>query len=445
MPIEHCPLLAGDPSRTLVWRDGRPVSAGDFLAHALSLARALPDAPHLINLCEDRGHFLVGFCAALIAGRISLLPPSRAPLVVADICAAYAPAAVIDDAMVAAAATNLGAIDASAIPVIDPERVVVIGFTSGSTGTPKANPKTWGAFAGSTRLNKAAFERHGQPPMSVLATVPSQHMYGMETCVLLPVLGDIAVSTDRPMFPQDLADALHRLPGQRLLVTTPVHLRAFVDAGIDYPSPALIVSATAPLSTELAAAAERVFRAPLLEVFGSTETCVIGHRRTAESALWQLYPQLRLEPTANGTRVHAPYFGAPVLLQDHVRMVDEAHFVVEGRSEDMIEIAGKRASLGDIGTRLMALPGIADATVVQAGVSGVGSVQRIVAFVVMSDGDVAIDDADILARLRSSLDPVFLPRRIFRIDRLPRNETGKLRRDTLMAVLDALTRDESIA
>ena len=441
MPIENLPLLAGDLSRTLVWRDGKPISAGDFLAHATALARSLPDAPYVVNLCEDRGHFLVGFCAALIAGRISLLPPSRAPQAVAEITAAYAPATVLDDAMVAAAVSKQasGAMDA---PSIDPARVVVIGFTSGSTGTPKANPKTWGAFAGSTRLNKAAFERFGQPPMSVLATVPSQHMYGMETCVLLPVLGDIAVSTDRPMFPQDLVDALDRLPGQRLLVTTPVHLRAFVDADIDYPAPALIVSATAPLTTELAIAAERAFKAPLLEVFGSTETCVIGHRRTAGSEAWQLYPQLRLEPIADGTRVHAPYFHPPVLLHDHLRMIDDDHFVVEGRSADMIEIAGKRASLGDIGSRLLALPGIADAAVLQACESGPGNVQRIVAFVVMKASHAHLCDADIVGGLRESLDPVFLPRRVFRIDRLPRNETGKLRRDTLLSVLDALTRDD---
>jgi acyl-coenzyme A synthetase/AMP-(fatty) acid ligase len=59
-------------------------------------------------------------------------------------------------------------------------------------------------------------------------------------------------------------------------------------------------------------------------------------------------------------------------------------------------------------------------------------VQRIIAFVVAP----GLDDAAIMAALRESLDPVFLPRRLVRVDALPRNDTGKIRRDALLALLD---------
>src|SRR3546814_2120764 len=103
----------------------------------------------------------------------------------------------------------------------------------------------------------------------------------MEMSVLLPLLGNVAVHVARPFFPQDVADALAEAKAPRLLVTTPVHLRALVEAGVSLPPMAGIVTATAPLPQPLAAAAEARFGCEVREVFGSTETCIIARRRTA--------------------------------------------------------------------------------------------------------------------------------------------------------------------
>ena len=73
-------------------------------------------------------------------------------------------------------------------------------------------------------------------------------------------------------------------------MTTPVHLRALVASGIALPPLAGIVSATAPLSRELAAAAEARFGCEVRELFGSTETCVIARRRTAREDAWTPLP-----------------------------------------------------------------------------------------------------------------------------------------------------------
>lgn len=432
------PALAGAAGRPVLYRAGEPLPAGRFLAQARALAARLPPTPYLINLCEDRGHFLVAFCAALLSGRTTLLPPARTERVVAEIADAWTPASRIDDAWVAATCAEAGdaSEDPAGLPGIPGDRVVAIGFTSGSTGRPRPNPKTWGAFAGTTARNEALLRSLGTAPnaaFNLLATVPSQHMYGMETCVLLPVLGEVAVAVERPLFPQDLAQALADLPPPRLLVTTPVHLRALAGAGIAYPPVAAVVSATAPLDAALARHAEQVFAAPLVEVFGSTETCVIGHRRPTVDPFWQPYPGLRLRPCDEGTRVEASWLPAPVLLQDHLCFADDGRFQVVGRCQDMVEIAGKRASLGDITCRLLAIPGIEDAIVFQAPQPDAAGVCRIEAALVAG----AVSDATVLAELRASLDPVFLPRRLHRLARLPRNETGKLCREALLAGLAA--------
>src|SRR5690606_32541946 len=124
----------------------------------------------------------------------------------------------------------------------------------------------------------------------VVATVPPQHMYGMEMSVLLPLVGGVAVHGARPFFPVDIAAALADAPRAPLLVTTPVHLRALVESGVSLPALAGIVTSTAPLPQPLAAAAEAAFGCEVREMFGSTETCIIARRRTACEEAWTLLP-----------------------------------------------------------------------------------------------------------------------------------------------------------
>ncbi|RBL52402.1 AMP-ligase, partial [Xanthomonas oryzae pv. oryzae] len=47
----------------------------------------------------------------------------------------------------------------------------------------------------------------------------------------------------------------------------------------------------------------------------------------------------------------------------------------------------------------------------------------------------SLDEAQVLAALRVSVDPVFLPRRLRKVAALPRNETGKLPRDVVLGLL----------
>ena len=120
-------------------------------------------------------------------------------------------------------------------------------------------------------------------PFTVVATVPSQHMYGFETTVMLPLQGYCAVQCDRPFYPEDVRRTLARTPEPRLLVTTPVHLRSFAEFSGTMPPVNGILSATAPLTQKLAAACEMKFSAPLTEIFGCTEAGIIATRRTAHA------------------------------------------------------------------------------------------------------------------------------------------------------------------
>ncbi|WP_139115857.1 AMP-binding protein, partial [Xanthomonas translucens] len=262
-PLLH-PLAVGDLHRPLAYAGGQHIDLATFLGHVRGLAAVLPPGRHALNLCEDRYRFMVAFCAVALRGQTSLLPSSRAPAVVVEVQRSHADSYCLGDLLLPEPPPRywqlpepLPSLD-GAMPQLADDALVAIGFTSGSTGAPKPNPKTWGNFLTSTRQDLLAlvglWDADAVP--QVVATVPPQHMYGMELSVLMPLVTPLAVHAGRPFFPDDVARALAQVPAPRLLVTTPVHLRALVDSGVVLPPLAGIVSATAPLAQELAAAAE---------------------------------------------------------------------------------------------------------------------------------------------------------------------------------------------
>lgn len=435
---ERVALVVGAQARLLAYAHDDAIAQSRFEREVRALAAALPTARYAINLCEDRYRFLVAFCAAALRGQTTLLPSSRAPAVIGDALAQHADSYCLGDLPLDPPPPQYWRLPETlaqtegAPPTIAHDALVAIGFTSGSTGQPKPNPKTWRAFRASTAQNLAALADLLAPNRitPLVATVPPQHMYGMEMSVLLPLLGPVAVHAARPFFPSDVAQALADAPAPPLLVTTPVHLRALVESGIVLPPLAGIVSATAPLTQELALAAETHYGCEVREVFGSTETCVIARRRTAHELAWTPLPGVRVSPQPDGTAVHAPHLPEAVVLADLMEVGADGRFVLRGRSADLLEIAGKRASLGDLTRKLLAIDGVEDGAVFQLDAAE-GAVRRIAALAVAP----GLDEAGILHALRASIDPVFLPRPLRIVEALPRNETGKLPRDRLLQLL----------
>ena len=431
-------MASGEDARAIVFDGQGAVPLARFLAQVRGVAAMLPAGVHAINLCEDRYRFLVAFCAVAARGQTSLLPPSRAPAAVDEVLAQHPDSYCIGDAALSPAPARYLQLPATlperdgTMPLLADDALVAVGYTSGSTGRPQPNPKTWGSFRRSTAQNLAALSDLWADAgrAHVVATVPPQHMYGMEMSVLLPLLGPVAVHAARPFFPEDIAQALRQAEAPRLLVSTPVHLRALLASDVALPPLRAIVSATAPLSAELAAQAEARYGCEVRELFGSTETCVIARRRTARERAWTPLPGVRVAPQPDGASVRAEHLAGPVTLADLVEVHADGSFELRGRNADLLEIAGKRASLGDMTRKLLAIPGVEDGVVFQ--LEG-GGVRRIAALAVAP----SLDEAAILAVLRRSIDPVFLPRPLRCVPALPRNETGKLPRALLAALLQA--------
>ena len=436
------PWLAGAATRALIWRDGRAIDLGAFAAQAEIVAAALPGpASAIINLCAGRYAFLLAFAAALRVGRPTLLLPARTPAALAEVRQAWPGALTLHEP---GAAHDLGGLQMDALGstapargtsarsmvLLDATRVALVGHTSGSSGAPQPQRKTLRALWASNAANQTRLAAELGPHFNILATVPPQHMYGIEMSVLLALLGGGAVADAQPLLPADVVAELRKLPAPRLLVTTPLHLRALLDAGLELPCEA-IVSATAPLEPALARAAEAHTGAPLIEVYGSTETCVVATRRPAHEPLWTPYPGVDMQSAPDGVRIEAPQLFAPVLLGDLVERQSDGRFALVGRVSDLIEIAGKRASLGDLTRHLLAVPGVEDAAIIQHEDVDSSGVRRLAALVVAP----GTSTAAIMAALRASFDPAFLPRPLKRVPRLPRNALGKLPRAALLDLL----------
>jgi len=436
---ETAPLISNhSPQAPLLWHLGKAISAGAFLAQARALADRLPVAGPVFNLCEDRYAFMLAFAAALLRGHTSLLPPNRSVQVIREIAADYPGSCILHDQNDSPPdLPSLRVELADAEPVTDLAAAVIprsllaaLVFTSGSTGRARPNAKTWDSLCRSNNLAVACFLADLGQPANIIATVPPQHMYGLETSVLMPWQGGAAVHSGRPFFPADVRDALQQVAAPRVLVTTPVHLRACVKTGIRPPPMSFIISATAPLAPELAREAEDLFDAPVREIYGCTEVGSMASRRTLDGATWQLYEGMSMELREGRAWVSGPQLATPVALQDVIELIDDRHFILRGRDSDMLNIAGKRASLADLNCRLQEIEGVVDG-VIFLPESGGTPAARVAALVVAP----TLTRESLLAALAEKMDPAFLPRPLLLVDTLPRGETSKLPRQALEEML----------
>jgi acyl-coenzyme A synthetase/AMP-(fatty) acid ligase len=434
------PLVCPDAlQRPLLLSKSNSLSFSEVLYRSRKLADTLPDMTFCILCSEGLDHFIYGWLAALMRGQTLLLPPSRAPVVVEEIHKRYPESyclnKVQDDVpgvpgLASHWLEDLDGTDAGLVQLPESHLAAVV-FTSGSTGQPEPNRKYWGDLV---RGSRALQLRLGITADSrILATVPAQHMYGLETSVLAPLLTGASVHAEPLFFPADIHQSVAGFPAPPVLVTTPLHLRTLVNAELEWPPLQMLLSATAPLERRLARAAEACFQAPVMEVFGCSEAGSFSSRRTARETDWQLYDTVSMRQDGDSISIKADYLPVPVRLSDRLERKGNRHFRFLGRQQDMIKVAGKRISLVELNHRLLQVPGVVDGVfLLQA--PGADSNQRLMALVVAPD-----TPADgIRRKLAELIDPVFLPRPLRKVEMLPRTAAGKLPRAALEALLEEL-------
>jgi len=436
---------AGD---AVAYRNGQTLTAARFLADAERVAAQLPQRRHVVNLCVDRYRFSVGLIAALLRDQVSLLPPNQTPDMLRQLQRDYGGLYALSDSPQKAAdmehvvygeeSAPPPALRPFVVPGFAERQVAAIAFTSGSTGAPTPHIKTWGALARGASAEVERFALHLGNRAGLVGTVPAQHMFGLESTVLMALRGGLAMHAGRPFYAADVADALAELPGDRVLVTTPVHLRVLLNEDIPLPQLRLIICATAPLSPQIAAQVEARYAAPVHEVYGFTEAGMVATRHTVLGPAWRCLDSVRLRRDGDVYRVAGGHVEHEVAFNDLIEARSDDAFVLRGRHADLVNIAGKRTSLAHLNHHLTSIEGVRDGVFLMPDENADG-VTRLIAFVVAP----TMKSEVLLSALRARIDAVFLPRPLFFVDALPRNATGKLPRESLLRLAQACADNNS--
>ena len=208
----------------------------------------------------------MGLGASLVSGKVSLLPSTRTPAVMRQL-QAFAPDVVCltDEAdcdidlprvRLPAPAPAPTAPAAAPVPQIEREAHAAWVFTSGSTGAPVPHRKTFGGLMRDVGEEAQRLGLLDGRAHAIVATVPPQHMYGLESSVLVALASGNALCAERPFYPADICAVERASKPMRGVLTT-------VAAAMTVEAPSMRrLPGTSPICTQRRSRAGR--RAPRL-------------------------------------------------------------------------------------------------------------------------------------------------------------------------------------
>jgi 3-hydroxymyristoyl/3-hydroxydecanoyl-(acyl carrier protein) dehydratase/acyl-CoA synthetase (AMP-forming)/AMP-acid ligase II len=219
-------------------------------------------------------------------------------------------------------------------------------------------------------------------------------------------------------------------------MTTPLQLRAFHRGLKSVQGLRQIITATMALEPELAQAVERDWDTRVEEIFGCTEGGILAKRRPAETSEWTPAAGLEFSHAADGrARVHGGHLPAPLVLSDRIALRGSParganeRFELLGRDQDIVKIAGKRASLSGLNAQATVIPGVSDAIFFLPDPAA----SRLAAILVAPGRP----PAELRTELARRIDPAFLPRPLLIVDTLARDPNGKIPLSALQEILRA--------
>ena len=422
-------LISSHPDTALFCFEGELITHERFKHDVCCIAAKLQQHKYAINLCADRYFFTLGFVACMLQKQISLMPASRADKEIESLEQDYTDSHRIDDALLETLLNKQTTTKNSFPDKINASQLVAILFTSGSSGKPQPNPKQWGTLVDSAQRVASRLSLNKPAQHTLVATVPPQHMYGFEMTVVLPLVASVCVHSSKPFFPEDIRHTLELVNKPAILVTTPIHLRACVEEKFSWPAIDFALSATAPLSLQLAEKTEQQLQTTVREVYGCSEAGVIATRITTQGPDWLLLHDYAFSENISGVSLLTPCSDEEIFLPDQVEQIDPRHFRLLGRQSDIVKIAGKRGSLNDLKIKLCALKGVQDAVFFMPDEQPDESA-RLVAFVIAPN----LNLEEINTFFSQQVDKAFIPRPFIKVEKLPYNETGKLPRKDLLTL-----------
>ncbi|TAK42821.1 MAG: long-chain fatty acid--CoA ligase [Betaproteobacteria bacterium] len=341
----------------------------------------------------------------------------------------------------------------------DESSPLLLCYTSGSTGAPKGVVLTQRAL-----FYNAVNSSHMHDLTSadrVLTTLPLFHVGGLNIQTT-PALHAGATVTLHPKF--DPLAALEAIERERitLAVLVPAQLQAMMQTprwqSADLSSLRMITTG----STIVPAAFVSKVNArgvPLIQVYGSTETCPIAsyvraadaERKAGSAGVPALHCEIRIagddgrelpagrdgEILVRGPNVATGYWNAPELsaqtfAEGWYRSGDIGHFDAEGhlhvvaRKKDMIISGGENIYPAELENILLEAPAVQEACVVGRQDERWG--EAVVAAVVLKAGS-RMSEAEVMALFQGRIARYKQPREVRFLAQLPRSALGKILKD----------------
>jgi acyl-coenzyme A synthetase/AMP-(fatty) acid ligase len=420
---------------------------------ALREALAWPGTARWAVFIEDAYAFAVTLMAIWQAGGVAVVLPNGQPGTLIDGTAATR--GLVTD--IATLGPSRGAAIAALQPTtavawtpvtLSREHAAVELFTSGTTGDRKTVTKS----IANLEDEVAGLERWKGAELGArqaIGTVSHQHIYGMLFRVLWPLGAGRPFRAEPLVYAEEMLTRLG--PDRRAyLVTTPAHLQrltAMRGAGTLGSRCRPFFCSGGPLVAPVAARVAETFGFAPLEVFGSTETGGVAWRQyTGDrlTAAWQPFDDVRVSTASPvGLHVISPRVSAPgaFTMADRARLLNHGTFLLEGRTDRVVKIAGKRVSLPEMEEQLLAHPYVAAAALTVIGAAGES---RVGAAVVLSDmgrdrlgraGRRAVS-TELTTHLARYWERLLVPKVYRYLDRLPEDAQGKVVSGTLAALFD---------
>lgn len=319
-----------------------------------------------------------------------------------------------------------------------PAGTALIKLTSGSTQSPRGACFTEEALV--EGIDHIVRGMDLTKDDRVLISIPLSHGYGFDN----GVLSLAAAGTPLVLQPDVLPGALLRTLREREITffpAVPALLRALGQVTWPAAHPLKrVISASAPLSKDVADQFTRVSGVPVQQFLGSTETGGISFETrptdpAAEGAVGFPLPGVRIELVDGAVRVHSKANRFALIpeqpVADYVDTGDRAEFTPEGRLKLLgratltANVGGHKVDLGALDAFFRGLKGVDDALSLPMEDAAAG--ERVVVYVESR----VHTPVRLMELCREKLSAREVPGEIRVMERLPRNARGKLDRAAL--------------
>jgi len=399
----------------------------------------LGDAP--ICLCsESKAVIVSALLAALSSGFLLVLPYSHSPHALFEMHNSTGFKFAISDhdkdlplgveAIIPASLPGHGT-SLSQSAAIDPDREWLRLYTGGSTGTHRIWSKTIKNLLAEALYLSGKY--HISPSDRIISTVSPYHIYGLLFSILAPLVSSSSVLDDICSFPNEIIAAV----GQHsvtILIGVPMHYRALCGHGIQGSSLRVAFSSAGVLAEEDGSDFYRQNGVGVVEIYGSTETGGIASRCRAKGETgFTAFDDIDWKITDGLLHIRSGFISPEIIRQadgffmtsDRAMPDGDNGFVILGRSDAVIKVAGKRVDLEEIRDKLKKVPGVNDSVVIALPVRK-GRENAIAAVV---EGNP--DKNHLRKTLSDLLEPCAIPRSIKIVDQIPSTASGKYDREAI--------------